>query len=164
MRSPPDGLPTALCKYGLYCRRVRQAATRRAGLRQARPLVRAEAAPAFRVEDCGAAASRTPDHACTLIREDNPGGADEEIKRRVHVRIARQALLTRRPRRLAWRWPSTKPSCIASVGGRETMAAQLDHLVRRSGSAACSCTTARPSGSFTVLRFLSTVRRFGAVA
>jgi len=38
---------------------------------------------------------QTTDYARTLIREDNPGVDDEEIERRVHVRIQRQTLLTR---------------------------------------------------------------------
>lgn len=38
---------------------------------------------------------QTEEYARTLIKADNPGVGDDEIERRVHVRIARQALLTR---------------------------------------------------------------------
>ncbi|MBA2472423.1 MAG: hypothetical protein H0V41_09350 [Pseudonocardiales bacterium] len=38
---------------------------------------------------------QTEDYARAVIRADNPGVEDAEIERRVHVRIARQALLTR---------------------------------------------------------------------
>ncbi len=38
---------------------------------------------------------QTEDYARAVIRADNPGVDDAELERRVHVRIARQALLTR---------------------------------------------------------------------
>ncbi len=38
---------------------------------------------------------QTEDYARTVIQADNPGMDDAEIEQRVHVRIARQALLTR---------------------------------------------------------------------
>jgi transcriptional regulator with XRE-family HTH domain len=69
------------------------------------------------------------DYARTLIRADNPGVDDDEIERRVHVRMARQALLTR---------VTTPPTLDVAlneailhrpVGGGNVMARQLDRLV-----------------------------------
>lgn len=72
---------------------------------------------------------QTEDYARTLIRADNTGVDSGEIERRVHVRIARQTLLTR----------VTDPPTVdialneavlrRPVGGREIMAAQLERLV-----------------------------------
>src|SRR6266487_7138147 len=45
---------------------------------------------------------QTDDYAHTLIKADNPGVDAREIDRRVHVRIARQALLTRVTAPPAW--------------------------------------------------------------
>ena len=38
---------------------------------------------------------QTEDYARAVIRAGNPGADDKEIEQRVHVRMARQALLTR---------------------------------------------------------------------
>lgn len=71
---------------------------------------------------------QTADYARTLIRADNPGIDEAEIDRRVHVRTARQRLLTR---------PAASPTLHAvlneailrrPVGGPRVMAAQLDRL------------------------------------
>lgn len=105
---------------------------------------------------------QTPDYARTLIREDNPGVADEEIERRVHVRIARQALLTRATRPLSMEVVLSEAVLRRPVGGRETMAAQLDHLVDVATLPHVSLRVVPYdaglhhgllSGSFTVLRF-----------
>lgn len=72
---------------------------------------------------------QTPDYAHTLIGKDNPGVNDEEIERRVHVRIARQALLTRVTSPLTMEVALNEAVLYRPVGGPEVMAAQLDHLV-----------------------------------
>lgn len=75
---------------------------------------------------------QTEDYARTLISEDNPGVADEEIERRVHVRIARQALLTRATSPLTLDVALNEAVLRRPVGGRQVMAAQLEHLVELS--------------------------------
>jgi transcriptional regulator with XRE-family HTH domain len=72
---------------------------------------------------------QTEDYARTLIRTDNPGIGEQEIERRVQLRIERQALLTR----------VTDPPGIGVVlneavirrpiGGEKIMAEQLVHLL-----------------------------------
>ena len=71
---------------------------------------------------------QTEQYARAVIQADNPGVAQEEIDRRVHVRIARQALVRR---------PTAPPQLNVAlneailrrpVGGSQVMAAQLDSL------------------------------------
>lgn len=105
---------------------------------------------------------QTPDYARTLIREDNPGVEDGEIERRMHVRIARQALLTRVTSPLTMEVALNDAVLRRPVGGREIMAGQLDRMLEL---AALPHVTIRVvpydaglhhgllSGSFTMLRF-----------
>ncbi|MFI0722211.1 helix-turn-helix domain-containing protein [Streptomyces sp. NPDC021224] len=72
---------------------------------------------------------QTPDYARTLIRAGYPDVAEEEIERRAHVRIARQTLLTRVTSPLTMEVALNEAILRRPVGGREVMAAQLDHLV-----------------------------------
>ncbi|WP_075824614.1 helix-turn-helix domain-containing protein [Streptomyces acidiscabies] len=72
---------------------------------------------------------QTADYAHAIIRADNPEAEDEEIERRVNLRIARQVLLSR----------STEPTRLdvalsesvlrRPVGGTRAMAGQLRHLL-----------------------------------
>lgn len=72
---------------------------------------------------------QTPDYARALIKRSNPERDDAEVERRVHVRVTRQALLTR----------VTAPPIVdvalneailrRPVGGTKVMAEQLEHLV-----------------------------------
>lgn len=105
---------------------------------------------------------QTPDYARTLITEDNPGVDAEEIERRVHVRIARQALLTRVTSPVSMEVALNEAILRRPVGGREVMAAQLDHLVERAALPHVSIRVVPYdaglhhgllSGSFTMLRF-----------
>lgn len=73
---------------------------------------------------------QTDDYARAVIREDNPGVDDEEIERRVHVRIARQALLTRVTSPLTLEVALNEAVLRRPVGGREVMAVQLEHLLQ----------------------------------
>jgi transcriptional regulator with XRE-family HTH domain len=72
---------------------------------------------------------QTEDYARTLIRADNPGVDDEEIERRVHVRIARQALLTRSTAPPSLQVVLNEAIIRRPVGGRNVLAAQLDRLI-----------------------------------
>jgi transcriptional regulator with XRE-family HTH domain len=72
---------------------------------------------------------QTADYARTLIQADNPDDDDEEIERRVNLRMVRQSLLTR---------VTAAPNVLVvlneavlrrPVGGREVMARQLERLV-----------------------------------
>lgn len=72
---------------------------------------------------------QTEDYARTLIRADNPGVDDTEIERRVHVRIARQALLTRATDPPQVEVALNETVLRRPVGGVKTMADQLERLV-----------------------------------
>ena len=68
---------------------------------------------------------QTEDYARTVIAADNPGVDDAEIERRVHVRIERQALLTRVTAPPQVEVALNEAVLRRPVGGREVMAAQL---------------------------------------
>jgi Domain of unknown function (DUF5753)/Helix-turn-helix domain len=105
---------------------------------------------------------QTEDYARAVIRADNADVDDEEIERRVHVRLARQALLTRVTS------PPTLDLAISEavlrqpVGGRDVMAGQLKRLVETMDLPTVSLRVVpfeaglHPgllSGPFTILRF-----------
>ena len=69
------------------------------------------------------------DYARTLIRADNPRVADTEIERRVHVRMARQALLTRLTEPPTINVVLNEAILRRPVGGDKVMATQLGKLV-----------------------------------
>jgi hypothetical protein len=105
---------------------------------------------------------QTPDYARTLIREDNPGVEDAEIDRRVHVRMARQALLTRLTSPVTMEVALNEVILRRPVGGREVMAAQLERLLELAALPHISIRVVPYdaglhhgllSGSFTMLRF-----------
>lgn len=72
---------------------------------------------------------QTERYAHTLIERDNPGVDPTEIDRRVQVRLARQALLTRVARPLRIEVVLNEGILCRPVGGRKVMAQQLHHLV-----------------------------------
>ncbi|GAA3736417.1 helix-turn-helix transcriptional regulator [Streptomyces tremellae] len=72
---------------------------------------------------------QTRAYAETLIREDNPGVPDEEIARRVEVRIARQALLTRVTAAPTVEVALNEAVLRRPVGGSTIMSEQLQRLV-----------------------------------
>ncbi|MET9145641.1 MULTISPECIES: helix-turn-helix transcriptional regulator [unclassified Streptomyces] len=105
---------------------------------------------------------QTPDYARTLIREDNPGVDDDEIERRVHVRIARQALLTRVTARPTVNVALNEAVLRRPVGGTKVMAEQLarlaelnelDNVTIRVVAFATGLHHGLFSGPFTMLRF-----------
>lgn len=69
------------------------------------------------------------DYALALIRAYDPGLSDDEVERRVHVRMARQALLTRVTEPPALRVLLNEAILHRPVGGENVMAAQLSRLV-----------------------------------
>jgi transcriptional regulator with XRE-family HTH domain len=71
---------------------------------------------------------QTEDYARILIRAHNPGVADEEIDRRIHVRTARQALVRRSTAPLRLRVVLSEAILRRPVGGPQVMAAQLARL------------------------------------
>ena len=105
---------------------------------------------------------QTEQYARAVITADNPGVDQEEIDRRVHVRIARQALIRRQtaPPRLTV--VLNEAILRRPVGGRAVMAAQLDSLA---AAASLPHVTVRAvpfraglhhgvmSGPFVILRF-----------
>jgi hypothetical protein len=77
---------------------------------------------------------QTEDYARVVIRADNPGVDDAEIERRVHVRLARQALLTRVTHPPVFDVVLNEAILHRPVGGQE--AAQPAHTASRSQRAA----------------------------
>ncbi|MEV5704801.1 helix-turn-helix transcriptional regulator [Actinoallomurus sp. NPDC052274] len=71
---------------------------------------------------------QTEAYARTVIAADNPGVDDAEIERRVHVRIERQALLTRVTAAPQVEVALNEAVLRRPVGGREVMADQLHRL------------------------------------
>jgi transcriptional regulator with XRE-family HTH domain len=71
---------------------------------------------------------QTEDYARTVITADNPGVAQDEIDRRVHVRVARQALLSRPAARPELRVILNEAILRRPVGGPKVMAQQLTQL------------------------------------
>jgi transcriptional regulator with XRE-family HTH domain len=75
---------------------------------------------------------QTEDYARTVIQADNPGVDDAEIERRVHVRIARQALLTRVTDPPVLQVALNEAILHRPVGGQKVMMSQLERLVETS--------------------------------
>ncbi|MFC8079205.1 helix-turn-helix domain-containing protein [Streptomyces sp. NPDC057307] len=78
---------------------------------------------------------QTEDYARTLVQADNPGVSEEEIERRVHVRIARQTLLTRVTAAPTVDVALNEAILRRPIGGEKVMADQLDRLVDLNGLA-----------------------------
>jgi transcriptional regulator with XRE-family HTH domain len=75
---------------------------------------------------------QTESYAHTLIKADNPGVDDEEIDRRVGLRMARQALLTRVTASPQLQVVLNEAAIRRPVGGTEVMAEQLARLAEAS--------------------------------
>jgi len=75
---------------------------------------------------------QTEDYARTVITADNPGVAEAEIDRRVHVRVARQTLLSRPAARPELRVILNEAILRRPVGSPAIMARQLRHLAEAS--------------------------------
>jgi transcriptional regulator with XRE-family HTH domain len=71
---------------------------------------------------------QTENYARTVITVDNPGVADDEINRRVHVRTARQTLLRRTTAAPQLRVVLNEAILRRPVGGADVMAEQLRQL------------------------------------
>jgi len=71
---------------------------------------------------------QTEDYARTVIQADNPGLDDAEIERRVHVRIARQTLLTRVTNPPVLEVAINEAVLRRPVGGERAITGQLRHL------------------------------------
>jgi transcriptional regulator with XRE-family HTH domain len=72
---------------------------------------------------------QTEDYARAVIRADNPRVDDAEIERRVHVRLARQALLTRVTDPPVFNVVLNEAILHRPVGGEEAACGQLKRLV-----------------------------------
>lgn len=72
---------------------------------------------------------QTSTYARTLISADNPGLDDEEIEGRVAMRMARQALLTRKTAAPTVSMILNEAILRRPVGGRKVMEEQLERLV-----------------------------------
>jgi transcriptional regulator with XRE-family HTH domain len=75
---------------------------------------------------------QTEAYARTLIKADNPGVDQEEIDRRVRLRMARQTLLTRVTARPQLQVVLNEAAIRRPVGGTEVMAEQLTRLMEAS--------------------------------
>ncbi len=71
---------------------------------------------------------QTEEYARVLIEADNPGVDEQEIDRRVQVRVQRQALVQRATAPLKLRVVLNEGVLHRPVGGPQVMAAQLDRL------------------------------------
>ena len=78
---------------------------------------------------------QTEGYARTLIEADNPDMGEEEISRRVHVRMARQPLIRRATAPVQLQVALNEAILRRPVGGPQIMAGQLDQLVQVSGVA-----------------------------
>jgi transcriptional regulator with XRE-family HTH domain len=105
---------------------------------------------------------QTESYARTLIQTHNRGVGEEEISRRVHVRMARQPLIRRATAPLQLQVALNEAILRRPVGGPPVMAEQLDQLVQVSGLPNVSLRVApfsagaHPgvmSGPFVILRF-----------
>jgi len=105
---------------------------------------------------------QTEGYARTLIEADNPGVGEEEISRRVQVRMARQPLIRRTTAPLRLQIALNEGILRRPVGGPGVMAGQLDQLAKVSGLPNVSLRVApfsagvHPgvmSGPFVILRF-----------
>ncbi len=105
---------------------------------------------------------QTEDYARTLIKAANPTDDDEEVERRVHVRTARQALLTRTTAPPTLTVVLNEAILRRPVGGEKVMARQLERLVETSELPnvslrvmpfAAGLHTGIMSGPFVILRF-----------
>ena len=76
---------------------------------------------------------QTEQYARSVIKDDNPGVDDEEIDRRVQLRLARQALVSRRTAPLSLHVALNEAILRRPVGGPDVMAAQLGSLADASG-------------------------------
>ena len=75
---------------------------------------------------------QTERYAYALIKADNPGVDEDEINRRVHVRLARQALLTRVTATPRLEIVLNEAIIRRPVGGVQVMAEQLARLAQAS--------------------------------
>ena len=71
---------------------------------------------------------QTEDYARTVIRADNPGVDEEEISRRIHVRMARQPLIRRATAPLHLQVALNEGILHRPVGGPKIMSGQLARL------------------------------------
>ena len=71
---------------------------------------------------------QTPDYAAVLTRGVFPDATPEEIAQRVHMRMRRQSLITRRRGAAELRIVLGEAAIRREVGGRRVMAAQLKRL------------------------------------
>ncbi|MFJ2650129.1 helix-turn-helix domain-containing protein [Streptomyces sp. NPDC087420] len=105
---------------------------------------------------------QTEDYARSLIQKDNPRVDHDEIERRVHVRLARQELLTRVTAPPTLELALGEAVLRQPVGGGEVMARQLHRLAEtmelpnvslRIVPFAAGLHHGLMSGPFTILRF-----------
>jgi hypothetical protein len=106
---------------------------------------------------------QTEQYARALITADNPGTDAEEIDRRVHLRMSRQALITRQTAPHQLTVVLNEAIVRRPVGGTRVMAAQLDHLAASADLAnvdlrvvpfTAGLHAGVMSGPFVLLRFL----------
>ena len=103
---------------------------------------------------------QTADYARATARLSHPGGSDDEIERRVSLRLARQAVITRPASARLW-MVVDEAALRRPVGGTVVMRGQLEHLMNMADRPSVSLQvvplaaggTAVARGGFTVLRF-----------
>jgi transcriptional regulator with XRE-family HTH domain len=105
---------------------------------------------------------QTEEYARTVVKVHNPGEDEDEIDRRVHLRVARQALVHRTTAPPQLRVILNEGILRRPVGGPEVMAQQLDRLAEMSDLANVSLRVVSfgagmndglVTGPFIILRF-----------
>ncbi|AUH43267.1 helix-turn-helix domain-containing protein [Streptomyces sp. CMB-StM0423] len=105
---------------------------------------------------------QTEGYARAVFRRHNPDETEEDVERRVRLRVERQTLLTRVSDPSSLRLVLNEAVLRRPVGGKDVMAGQLAHLVEvaerpnieiRVASFAAGLHLGMLSGSFIVLRF-----------
>jgi Domain of unknown function (DUF5753)/Helix-turn-helix domain len=103
---------------------------------------------------------QTPDYARAIMTRGWPGAPEEEIERRVNMRITRQELLTKQNGPRLWAVVD-EAALRRPVGSREVFRSQLEHLIETTKNVKITLQVtpfrsgghAAEAGAFTIMRF-----------
>jgi transcriptional regulator with XRE-family HTH domain len=103
---------------------------------------------------------QTPDYARAIMTRGWPGAPEEEIERRVNMRITRQELLTKQNGPRLWAVVD-EAALRRPVGSREVFRSQIEHLIEATKNVRITLQVtpfrsgghAAEAGAFTIMRF-----------
>ena len=103
---------------------------------------------------------QTPSYARAVITQGMPGAPEEEVERRVNMRITRQDLLTKQNGPRLWAVVD-EAALRRPVGSREVFRSQLEHLIEATQNVRITLQVtpfragghAAEAGAFTIMRF-----------